>query len=172
MTKFSFMNHSNEDITQYLSCIQDLLDHRSVQSMDAYTQHGGTSILEHSMYVSYLSFKVCKARGYDYRSAARGGLLHDFFLYQRHVNKPYRGWHTTGHPRLALENAMRLFDINAIEQDIIKKHMWPVCFGLPRHKESFVVSMVDKYCCTMEFSGHIEKTPVYVARQQFVGATM
>lgn len=166
------MKHSDEDIAEYLDCVQDLLDHPSVQSMEQYTQHGGTSILEHAMSVSYLSYKVCKARGYDYRSAARGGLLHDFFLYQRHVDKPYKGWHTTGHPRLALKNALELFDINEVEQDIIKKHMWPICLGAPRYRESFMVSMVDKYCCATEFSGLVENSHTHAVRQQFAGATI
>ncbi|MGI6105935.1 MAG: phosphohydrolase [Raoultibacter sp.] len=172
MSKFSLLEHSDDDIAEYLDCVQDLLDHPSVQSMDNYYQHGGTSILDHSMYVSYLSYKVCKQQGCDYRSAARGGLLHDFFLYQRHVDKPYKGWHTTGHPRLALKNALELFSINEIEQDIIKKHMWPVCLGVPRFQESLMVSMVDKYCCAMEFTGLMANSRTYTVRQQFAGATI
>lgn len=150
MNLFTPMTHTEKDFSEYLECVGDLLDHEAVQSMKNFTQHYGTDILEHSIHVSYLSFRICKARGYDYRSAARGGLLHDFFLYQRHVNKPYKGWHTTGHPRLALKNASELFDLNEKERDIISKHMWPISFGFPRHIESYTVSMVDKYCCVME----------------------
>lgn len=147
---FPRMTHSEEDFSEYIECVSDLLAHEAVQSMEKYTQHYGTDILEHSIYVSYLSFRICKMRGYDYRSAARGGLLHDFFLYQRRVNKPYKGWHTTGHPRQALENATLLFDLNGIEKDIIVKHMWPISLGFPRFLEGYIVSMVDKYCCVME----------------------
>lgn len=152
MNKYIFSSvFEAEDYSEYIACVQDILGHRAVQSMRHYTQHRGTSILEHSLCVSYLSYRVCKLRGYDYRSAARGGLLHDFFLYQRHVNKPYKGWHTTGHPRLALKNASDRYDLNNIEKDIIIKHMWPISSGFPRFKESYVVSMVDKFCSVIEF---------------------
>ena len=35
---------------------------------------------DHSMKVSYYSYKVAKLLHLDYRQTARGGLLHDFFL--------------------------------------------------------------------------------------------
>lgn len=166
-TIFRATVHSAADYAEFLECIDDLLADEAVQSMQNYTQHRGTSILEHSLFVSYLSFKACKKRGYDYRSAARGGLLHDFFLYQRHVNKPYRGWHTTGHPRLALQNATERFALNNIEKDIIVKHMWPLCINRPRYKESFIVSAFDKYCCTMEFFSLIKNNKAQAIWNQF-----
>lgn len=164
---FRTIEHTADDYAEYLGCIDDLLSDEAVQSMQNYTQHRGTSILEHALFVSYLSFKVCKSKGYDYRSAARGGLLHDFFLYQRHVNKPYRGWHTTCHPRLALKNASERFDLNCIEKDIIVKHMWPICLHRPRYKESFLVSAVDKYCCMMEFFSLIKNNKAQAIWNQF-----
>lgn len=144
------MTHTDEDLNGYIECVRELLDHEDVQSMSRYTQHKGTDVLEHSLYVSYLSYRICKEKGLDYRSAARGALLHDFFLYQRHVNKPYRGWHTSRHPREALKNATERFELNALERDIIRKHMWPITVKFPRYYESYIVSTVDKYCCVME----------------------
>lgn len=146
------MTHSEQDYAEYLECVSDLMSNEAVQSMREFHQHGGVDILEHSLCVSYLSFRLAKVAGMDFRSAARGGLLHDFFLYQRHVNKPYKGWHTLGHPKLALKNALEHFELNEIEQDIIAKHMWPINLRLPLYNESYLVSMVDKYCCVAEFS--------------------
>lgn len=140
-----------EDYRDYIACVNELLENESVRSMANYDQHNGTSVLEHCLYVSYLSYRICKRMGYDYRSAARGALLHDFFLYHRLVNKPYKGWHATKHPRVALENANEMFSLNEIEQDIIVKHMWPVTMRLPKYTESLVITMVDKYCALKEF---------------------
>ena len=42
------------------------------------------------------------------------------------------------------------FCLNVIEKDIIEKHMWPLTIRLPKYKESFIVSFVDKYCSTAE----------------------
>lgn len=137
---------SNED---YAACISDLISHEMVWSMGNYTQHVDISCLEHSFYVSYLSYLVCKRLKLDYISAARGGLLHDFFLYDWH-GTGMKGMHGLKHPRIALQNANKYFDLNNIEKDIIRKHMWPLTITPPKHKEVFVVILIDKYCACME----------------------
>lgn len=162
------MTHCAQDYAEFAECVSDLLEHEAVRSMSTFKQHHGMSIFEHALCVSYLSFRLCKEAGLDYRSAARGGLLHDFFLYQRHVDKPYKGWHTTNHPRLALKNAEEHFDLNALEKDIIVKHMWPICLGIPKYRESYVVSMVDKYCSVIEVSRNIKDSKGNAVRRQLV----
>jgi len=131
---------------EYEECISDLISHKVVGSMKQFVQHGDTSTLEHSLNVSYYSYRFCKNFGLDYKSAARGGLLHDFFLYDWHDGTDYKGLHGIHHPRIALENAEKHFTLNNKEKDIIKKHMWPITLKFPRFKESFVVLMMDNYC--------------------------
>ncbi|MCM8711584.1 HD family phosphohydrolase [Clostridium sp. SYSU_GA19001] len=135
---------------EYKECICDLIQHDMVKSMKNFIQHGDINCLEHSLYVSYISFMICRKLRLDYRSAARGGLLHDFFLYDWHIGKPYKGLHGFIHPYIALQNANKYFNLNNREKDIIHKHMWPLTFRLPRYKEAFVVLMVDKYCASIE----------------------
>ena len=43
------------------------------------------------------------------------------------------------------------FDLNDMEKDIIVKHMWPLTIVPPKFKESYIVTLVDKYCATKEF---------------------
>jgi hypothetical protein len=138
------------DEREYEACILDLIQNEVAYSMENFTQHSNISCLEHCLYVSYSSYKVCKKLGLDYRSAARGGLLHDLFLYDWHVTKPQEGLHGFVHPYIALRNANKHFDLNNREQDIIVKHMWPLTLVFPKYRESFVVAMVDKYCASME----------------------
>jgi len=135
---------------EYKDCIRDLISHELTRTMKDYIQHGDISCLDHSLYVSYMSYKICRKLGFDSKSAARGGLLHDFFLYDWHKGKPYKGLHGFIHPKIALQNADKYFTLNDIERDIIRKHMWPLTISLPKYKETFVVLMVDKYCATME----------------------
>lgn len=143
---------------EYYDCVRDLNDHEKVKSMQYFIQHGDVSCLEHSLYVSYISFRLCNKLGLDYCSAARGGLLHDFFLYDWHADKKtHKGLHGLIHPNIALENANKYFSLNSIEKDIIEKHMWPLTLRLPRHKESYVVLMVDKYCALVETFNFISK---------------
>lgn len=135
---------------EYKNCISDLIQNEAVCSMESFIQHSNVTCLEHSIFVSYISYAVCKRFGLDYRSAARGGLLHDLFLYDWHTTKLDNGLHGFTHPYTALENADKLFCLNEMEKDIIVKHMWPLTLKLPKYRESFVVVFADKYCAFME----------------------
>ena len=60
-------------------------------------------------------------------------------------------FHLFRHPRIALENALDIFELNDLEKDIILKHMWPLTIIPPRFAEGYIVTLVDKYCATKEF---------------------
>ena len=122
-------------INTYVDCVSDLLRHERVHAMKNFIQHGNTSCFEHSLYVSYTSFIVSKKLGLDYRSTARGALLHDFFLYDWHIKGNSEGLHGFSHPRVALKNALEFFELNAIEREVILKHMWPLTPALPLKRE-------------------------------------
>lgn len=138
---------------EFLSIITPIIQNETVQQMKQFRQHYNTSCFEHCLEVAYYSYVLCKKWNLDYRAATRAGMLHDLFLYDwRHSRKNLhlKGWHAFIHPKIALENAIQLFSLNEKEQDIIRKHMWPVTFSLPRYKESFIITFVDKFCATHE----------------------
>lgn len=137
---------------EYEKCIRDIIRHEKVNAMKGFVQHGDISCLEHSLFVSYSSYLVCRKLGLDYRAAARGGLLHDFFLYDWHEKQAYKGLHGFVHPYIALSNANHYFDLSPCEKDIIQKHMWPLTLRLPRYRETLVVLMADKFCAMMEIT--------------------
>ena len=74
----------------------------------------------------------------------------DFYLYDWRVKDISHKWHAFTHPKKALEKALSIFDLNDMEKDIIINHMWPVTVKLPRTKEAFILTLVDKYCATYE----------------------
>ncbi|MEL1136076.1 HD family phosphohydrolase [Desulfitobacterium sp. THU1] len=137
-------------LDEYKGCLEDLLTHEAVLMMDRFPQHGRTTCLEHSMFVSYTGYKICRVLGLDWRSAARGGMLHDLFLYDWHTTKPAKGLHGFTHPLTALENAHEYFDLNDREKDIILKHMWPLTVKPPKYKEAFIIALIDKYWALLE----------------------
>jgi uncharacterized protein len=139
---------------RYLKLIDDLIDNETVCEMKEFIHHKNVNCFEHSLHVSYYSYLVCRFLQLDYVSAARGGLLHDLFLYDWRVERLSAGAHAFQHPLIALENANKTFTLNRVEQDIIKKHMWPVTPALPRYFESFVVGCVDKFCACKEVLFH------------------
>jgi uncharacterized protein len=138
----------NDD--NYGNCIDDMLEIENVRSMDEIIHHSGVSCLTHCLFVSYTSFSICKRFDLDYLSAARGALLHDFYLYDWHIKETHEGLHGFKHPYIALKNAEKFFSLNHMEADIIINHMWPLTIKLPKYKESYIVSFADKYCFLLE----------------------
>jgi uncharacterized protein len=140
----------NEDYFNYVDTVYDLIEHPKVKSMNEFIQHGDITTLNHCLNVSYKSFLISKKLNLDCNSCARAGLLHDFFLYDWHNHEPMDRLHGFAHPLIALKNAEENFQLNEIEKDIIKKHMWPLTLKIPKYKESYIVCFVDKYCSLYE----------------------
>jgi uncharacterized protein len=150
--------------TEYRRCVKDLLAAPDVLSMEGFVQHGSVTCLQHCLQVSYRSYHLCKRLGLDYRSAARGGLLHDMFLYDWHEPDSHHGLHAFSHPAAALKNARAVLELNPVESDIIRKHMWPLTARFPRYWETFIVSCMDKYCAVLEVKDAVRMT-LYTRRQ-------
>lgn len=132
------------------ACIGDLLKNADVMAMEDIRQHVNINCLDHSLFVAYMSYKMCRFLGWDAAAAARGGLLHDLFLYDQKNKDSHEGSHLTKHPKTALENANRIFELTDVERDIIVKHMWPLTLKLPKYKESLAIILMDKVCAFTE----------------------
>lgn len=173
--KYRYCKPNNYSL--YENCVSDIIETSIVKSMDNYTQHADITTLEHSVFVSYLSFGICKKLGLNYYAAARGGLLHDLFLYDWHnEDKPCK-FHGFRHPGLALKNANLHFNLSKTEQDIIKKHMWPLTVVPPRFNESYVVCIADKICTLVEVFRLYKLKKIYKymtlhKSMSFAGSTM
>ena len=137
---------------EYLECVRDILDHPVFQSMDEYIQHGNTTCKEHCMRVSYMSYRLCRRMGGNWRSAARAGLLHDLFLYDWHTHAKETGhrFHGFTHPRTALENARKYFQLTGEEENAILRHMWPLTPIPPATAAGFALTAADKLCSLEE----------------------
>lgn len=134
--------------------VHELLTHNDVQSMRQYTHHITVNCFEHSVFVAYVSFRLARRFGLDYVAAARGGLLHDLYLYDHNGHKhDFEEVHALYHPKIALNNAAKICNLSDVEENIIISHMWPYSRKMPRSKEAFIVSCADKYCAIAEFFG-------------------
>ena len=139
----------------FYECVQDIAEHPVVLRMKLYSHHGTTSCYKHCMNVAYYNYQWCRFFHLDARSAARGAMLHDLFLYDWHTHAAKTGdrFHGLTHPNTALKNAEKFFELNKIERDIIYSHMWPVTlFRFPKTKEGFITTLTDKYCGACESS--------------------
>lgn len=139
--------------SEFREIVYDIITNSNVKALSEHIQHMNTSRFEHCQMVAYYTYLLCKKLGLDYVSAARGAMLHDFYFYDwrnKHV-EGQKKFHAMRHPRIALTNALDLFELNDLEKDIIKKHMWPVTIIPPGYIETLIVTFVDKYCATVEF---------------------
>ncbi len=93
-----------------------------------YIQHGTTSIFTHCKNVALVSLLIAQIfrLRVDRYSLVRGALLHDYFLYDWHDKTVCPHLHGYVHPKIALENASKVFDLNETEKDIIVHHMFPL----------------------------------------------
>ena len=150
---------TKQEYEEFKEIVKNIINNPSFDRMKDIKQHRFTNCYEHSVNVATRCFIFARKRkmNIDLKSLVRGALLHDFYLYDWRENKRKYKSHSFTHPRIALENAMKEYgDLNAIEQDIILSHMWPVTFfKFPKYKESFLVCFNDKICAIKEFFGNV-----------------
>jgi Predicted HD superfamily hydrolase len=148
--KVDLRDFSNALAFEFYNCVKDLISNKKLLELDNFTQHIKTSRLQHSINVAYYSFIVCKFFGLDYKSAARAGLLHDFYLYDWREQKQPEGYHAKAHPIIAKRNAQTITNLNKIEENCILRHMCPLTPIPPKYAESIILSIIDKYCASFE----------------------
>ena len=132
-----------------------LLDPKMLKTKE-FIQHGTTSVFEHC--VSVAKFSILMAHflektlhiKVDRKSIVRGALLHDYFLYDWHEPVLAHKIHGFTHPGIACRNACRDFQVNHIEKNVIKRHMFPLTPIPPRYMESIIVCLADKRCALCE----------------------
>jgi uncharacterized protein len=150
-----------ENFTKYdeffLNVARPIIEHEEYQKMKAIPHHHG-SVFEHCLAVAYLSYKMSFKLRLDVVSTIRGSLLHDFYLYKfrkrEDKNLLAEGYrHSRNHPKVAMENALKHFDLNEKEIDIISNHMFPV--GLPKSYEAWITTFADKSLALVEYSARM-----------------
>ena len=149
---------------EYLLIINNIMENEEFKNMNN-IKHHNTTRLEHSLKVSYYSYKIAKSLKLDYQDVARGGLLHDFYteeIKNCDTLKDKIILFSTKHPNDAVYNATNYFDLSEKEINIIKTHMFPVDYRIPKYAESWIVSLVDKVLSFGEVSKKFSYKLTYV----------
>ena len=145
------MSRHDLNTAAFLQCVGPLLETPQVNSMKQWRHHFSVTCYEHSLFVSYVSFRLARYFGWDYRAAARAGLLHDLYLYDPADRSAHPGIQCLDHPEFALRNAVALCpDLSDKERNAIVSHMFPLAVHLPRCREALVVNLADNICATLE----------------------
>lgn len=150
----------------YLKIVQDLINTPEVQQLKNYIQHHDNDRYTHVIAVSYRSYVLAKHMGMDAISVARAGILHDLFYYDWRTSHYSMSTHAFVHPLVAVDAAKKITTLTALEEEIIKTHMYPVgCGQRPSSKEAWLLDAVDDYEAIREgvhgmalrFSAHFRK---------------
>ena len=151
------MNKFYSDI-EYFNIVDDILDNDKFKKTN-YCKHHGLTRMEHSIKVSYYSYKISKKLKLDYKATARAGLLHDFFINEDIEQKNISAFI---HPYKSLDNSKQYFYLSEKEEDIIISHMFPILpHKIPKYLESWLVSLTDKIVATYEFYYSYARAYVY-----------
>ena len=140
----------NRYMREFIKTTGELLSSEQVRMMGQWRHHGPITTLDHSLFVAYCSYRVTRALGLDATAAARGGLLHDLYLYDSKDKSAHPGRQCFDHPRAAARNAAELTQLSDKERNIILSHMWPLGGQLPRSCEAWLVDLVDTLCAGLE----------------------
>ncbi len=143
---------SAEEREFFLQCVENLKQNTDFEKLKDYTHHYHTSTYYHSIWVAYISFCISKFLRLkcDDETIIYGALLHDYYLYDCHDEQDKMSFHLFKHPHISVHNAKRDWNINPIQENMIKRHMFPLTLVPPRYKESVIVNLVDKGCALYE----------------------
>ncbi len=129
--------------------VKDILNNPEFNKLKNELHHGITRY-DHSLRVAKYTYKMCKLfKIKKIEEVTRAALLHDFYIDEQFNNETPKE-RLTIHPKLAAENSNKHFGITKLQENIIKSHMFPLKGEIPKHKESWLVTLADKSVATYE----------------------
>jgi len=136
---------------EFVSLAGDILESPEFLRLKEYPHHD-LSVYDHTLRVAKVSYRFAHALGLNEKETVHGALLHDYYLYDWRISGPDSGKrHPFGHAEQALRNAEADFGpLSGVERDCIERHMWPLTPRIPRHPESWTVSVSDKIVSLFE----------------------
>ena len=140
------MKKSNR--TEFESIINDILINNDFKELDKELHHG-ISRMGHCIRVAKGTYKVTKAFNMNYKSATRAALMHDFYT-DKDLETKNCFTALFDHPGKAAEIASKHYNLTSLEKNIIESHMFPFGYKMPKYKESWIVSLVDKTVAVYE----------------------
>lgn len=137
-------------IVSFDTIAKDIINNDKYRELIKENHHGLTRY-DHSLRVAKKTYNITKKLNIDYVSATRAALLHDFFTDTDFgdIKGIEKG---KVHPKLALNNAKKYFNLNKKEEDAITSHMFPLTLMPPKSLEGIVVSVADKGIAIYECS--------------------
>lgn len=119
----------------------------------SHESHHGITRLDHSLNVAKKVYKYAIKLNLDYVSATRGAIMHDFFTNAEFISN-HGLIQGVVHPDIALANARGEFEVNDKEANMIESHMFPLSVVVPKSKEAWLLTAVDKIQAVYEYCSY------------------
>lgn len=145
---------SKEEMAFFREVLQEIAsteESRFLQCKD-FIQHGRTTVRRHCIRVAHTAYYMAKRLKLkvNERELIRGALLHDYFLYDWHEKSLKNSIHGYTHPKAAMNEAKKDFNLSDREKNMILRHMFPLTPLPPKYKEGWLLCIADKICATKE----------------------
>ena len=134
---------SFEDIIEPIVSLEDYQKLKSIA-------HHGLTRYDHCIRVAQGAYKVSKLLHLDYVKVTEAAMLHDFFIDE--VKEMGSVKRLQEHPKYALQNAKKYFELTPMQEDVILTHMFPVTITPPKYIESWIVDIIDDVVAVYEKS--------------------
>ena len=137
---------TNEEQNRLETIYQAFLNDEKILRMKDISMHRGSNCYLHSFKVAKKAIKKSLNRkDVNLEVVLLGAILHDYYLYDWRKDRSKLKKHGKNHPSVAINNAVKDFDISEEIKKVIKSHMWPLNIkDYPKSKEAKIVSISDK----------------------------
>ncbi len=135
-----------EEQNRLATIYQAFLNDEKILRMKDISMHRGSNCYLHSFKVAKKAIKKSQNRkDVNLEVVLLGAILHDYYLYDWRKDRSKLKKHAKNHPNIAIENAVKDFNISEEVKKVIKSHMWPLNIkDYPKSKEAKIVSISDK----------------------------
>ena len=133
----------------------EIIDSERFRAAEAIPHHLAGNVAQHSLNVAKESCRIAEwlnRRGLqvDVKDAVRGSLLHDIGMTEKEVFRSPFWKKAYTHPERGAELARDEYRATSVQEDAIRRHMWPICIVPPKHAVGWIVLTADKICSIKE----------------------
>ena len=130
--------------------------------------HYGYTIANHEIHVCIIALLIVAVLSFlgihfHVRELVRGIMCHDLGLVGRYDGRFHSGRDCAfRHPLESEKEAEKICSyLTPIEADVITKHMFPLCkTGIPSYRETWVITIADKWCAVTEGLHHSRRSSI------------
>lgn len=133
----------------------EIIDSERFRAAEAIPHHLAGNVAQHSLNVARESCRIAEwlnrhGAKVDVKDAVRGSLLHDIGMTEKEVFRSPSWKKAYSHPDRGAKLAREEYRANDVQEDAVRRHMWPICLIPPKHAAGWIVSAADKICSIKE----------------------